>query len=391
MSAMELYTQIHTALNACMDAHVRQSTRARLALLVLGMIEAKSASPAQVGQALHRLGLSQAQPASIERRIRRLENDPAISDVLCFHPFARQRLLWGKPQELLLILDPTTQDDRIYLVTVAVWYRGRALPLAWVAWEANTPLKGARFWERIAKLLACVAELLPKGVKITWLADRAFGTPSFTDLLTQYDWFYVVRVQKQTRCCDRRQREREIYQLLHPVRRRGKMRGMAFKSRGWRECSIVVFWGKNHSSPLCLVSNLPLGWYLIRLYRRRYPIEALFRDYKTQGWQWERGQVVDLDHVQRLLVAMALATWFAILVGAHFADAWLHQPPSGQRRTGSWWGKRSLFTIGLHYLKRHIMSNEIVCLFWSFKDWTLLNWAEQDYFHHARAFVFANR
>ena len=91
MSAIELYTQIHRALDACVDAQVSQPTRARLALLVLGMMEAKSASPAQVGQALHRLGLSHAQPASIERRIRRLENDPAISDVLCFHPFAQQR------------------------------------------------------------------------------------------------------------------------------------------------------------------------------------------------------------------------------------------------------------------------------------------------------------
>ena len=391
MSAIELYTQIHQALDTCVDEQVGEITRIRLALLILGMIEAKSASPAQVALALHRLGLSHAQPASIERRIRRIENDPAITDVLCFHPFARQRLLWGCPEELLLILDPTTQDDRVYLVTVAVWYRGRALPLAWIAWEANTPLKGERFWARIANLLTCVAELLPKGVKITWLADRAFGTPAFTDLLLPYGWYYVVRVQGQTRCRDRQQREKQIRHLIHPLRRRGKMRGETFKKRGWRHNSMVAFWGKNHDSPLCLVSNLPLGWYLIRLYRRRYPIEATFRDYKSYGWQWERGQVIDLDHIRHLLVAMAFASWFAIIVGAHFADTWINQPASGRRRTVPWWGKRSLFFLGLHYLRCHIMGNQVVSLFWLLNDWTLLNWIEQNYFHHARAFVFANR
>lgn len=391
MSAIELYTQIYQSLDSCVDGQVDETTRERLALLVLGMIEAKSASPAQIAQALNRLGISGAKPESIERHIRRIENDPEITDVLCFHPFARQRLLWAGQQELLLILDPTTQDDRVYLVTIGVWYRGRALPLVWMAWEANVPLKGDRFWARMAQLLAIVAELLPCRIKITWLADRAFGTPAFTDMIVTYGWFYVVRVQGHTRCRDYHDREKQIRHLIHPIRRRGKMRGMAFKKRGWRLNSIVAFWGKNQESPLCLVSNLPLGWYLIRLYRRRYPIEATFRDYKSYGWQWERGQVVDLAHVKRLLVAMAFASWFSIIVGARFADAWLQEPSSGQRRTVPWWGKRSLFTIGLHYLRCHIMSNEVVCLRWSLTDWTLLNWIEQIYFHHSRAFVFASR
>ncbi len=33
---------------------------------------------------------------------------------------------------------------------------------------------------------------------------------------------------------------------------------------------------------------------LIHLYRRRYPIEATFRDYKSFAWRWEQGQVREL-------------------------------------------------------------------------------------------------
>lgn len=391
MSANELYKQIVDALDSCVDEAVDVSSRQRLALLVTGMIEAKSASPAQVAQALHRLGLRQAQPESLERCVRRLQNDPEISDVLCFHPFARQRLLWAKAKELLLILDPTTQDERVYLLSVAVWYRGRALPLAWMAWAANAPLIGERFWRRLAQLLACVATLLPSQVKVTWLADRAFGTPEFTDLVQAHGWNYVVRVQAQTRCQDHMGREKKVQQLIHPVRRRGKMQGFVFKKKGWRTNSIVAFWGQRHRAPLCLVSNLPLGWYLIRLYRRRYPIEATFRDYKSHGWQWEKGQVMDLSHVQRLLVGMALATWFALTVGAHFADQLLAEKPTGQRRTLPWSGKRSLFTLGLHYLRCALCDTETVCLQWPLANWPALNWQEEIYFHQARAFVFADR
>jgi hypothetical protein len=290
---------------------------------------------------------------------------------------------------LLLILDPTSQDDRVCLVTAAVWYRGRALPLVWLAWAANTPLVGAGFWERIAQLLETVATLLPLGARVIWLADRAFGTPAFTDLVTAQGWFYVVRVQGQTRCRDRQGRERQVQQLRRPYRRRAKMRGQTFKKRGWRVTSVVTLWGKRFSSPLCVVSNLPLGWYLLRLYRRRYPIEATFRDFKSYGWQWEQGQVSDLAHVQRLLVAMAFATWFALIVGAHMAARWLQHPASGRRHTLPWWGKRSLFAIGCHYLHRALLGAEMVSLLQPLPDWTWLNWQEQIYFHHARAFVFA--
>lgn len=391
MSANTLYDDVRQHLNNCLGFEVDGSTRDRLALLIVGMIEAESASPAQIAKALHRLGLSDATPESIERRIRRIENDPEITDVFCFHPFARHQLLLGKPHELLLILDPTTQDDRVYLVTVAVWYRGRALPLAWLAWAANTPLTGERFWVRIQKLLDTVAGLLPVGIPVTWLADRAFGTPQFTDLVQAYGWHYVVRVQGQTRCQDSRGEEKQVQRLLRHRRRRAKMRGQAFKKQGWRLNSIVAFWGRRHQSPLCLVSDLPLGWYLLRLYRRRYPIEATFRHYKSKGWQWEKGQVVDLDHVNRLLVGMAFATWFAILVGAQQADEWLQTPSSGNRRTPPWWSKGSLFTIGLHYLRRAIMGGNTVSLSKPLTRWPCLNWREEIYFHHARTFVFAQR
>jgi hypothetical protein len=199
-----------------------------------------------------------------------------LNSTLCFHPLAQQRLVWGRPQELLLILDPTTQEDRLVMVSAAVWYRGRALPLGWVIWPGNTPLKGERFWTRIAALLDMIAPLLPCGVSVTWLADRAFGTPAFTDLLTARGWHYLVRVQEHTLFRDRLGREWQAKQLAAWPGQRAKRRGHVFKKRGWRPASMLVYWGRRHPERLCLVTDLRPGWYLIALYRRRYPIEIVF-------------------------------------------------------------------------------------------------------------------
>src|SRR5512142_3231892 len=129
-----VYDQVYKLLSSHFDKQVNDSTVARVALLVLGIIKAKSASPARIAEALYELGLTDAKQSSIERTIRRIESDPEVNATLCFHRLARERLLLGRPRELVLIVDPTTQEDRVVMVEIAVWYRGRALPIAWTVW-----------------------------------------------------------------------------------------------------------------------------------------------------------------------------------------------------------------------------------------------------------------
>jgi hypothetical protein len=384
-----IYVQVRQFLKSHISSQVDESSLERLVLLVVGIIQAESASPARIADALRELGITSAQADSIERRLRRIENDPEINATLCFHPLARLQLLLGRPRRLLLIVDPTTQEDRLVMVTVAVWYRGRALPLAWTVWPGNAPLEGDRFWQRVKALLDEVAPLLPVGVEVIVLADRAFGSPSFTDLVTAHGWHYLVRVQDQTVVRDHGGAERSLRTLVRQPGQRVKFSGPVFKKRGGRLGSVVVYWGHRHPGPLCLVTDLPPHWSLIELYRRRYPIEATFRDYKSYGWDWERGQVVEPDHVKHLLVGMAIATWVAVLVGAQVATEYLAQPPTGRRRTVSRAGKRSLFRLGLNRLHELLSGAVTRVIVWCLSEWDAPNWHTQIRAHHARAFVFA--
>ncbi len=387
MSAQSVYTQIRQLLKEHVSAEVDASSLERLTLLVVGILQGEEASPARVADALETLGLSGAKAESIERRIRRIQNDPEISAVTCFHPLARQHLMLGRPQELCLILDPTTQADRLVMVSVAVWYRGRALPLAWAIWPGNTPLAGERFWARLAALLDVVAPLLPYHVPVTWLADRAFGCPAFIDLITARGWHYLVRVQAQTVWRDRQEREGQARQLVRRPRRRAKLRGQLFKKRGWRLASLLVHWGPHHGEPLCLATDLPARWSLVGLYRRRYPIEATFRDYKSAGWQWERGQVTNLQHIERLLVGMALASWIALMLGTQVAAELLAQPPTGRRRTRPHAAKHSLFRLGLQRLHTAMQGSTQLTCSWRLSDWEAPDWHIQISQHHALAFI----
>lgn len=386
MSASEVYDQVKSKLAQAISSKIDESSLERVTLLAVGMLQSKSISPSQIAAGLAQLELGNASEESIERRIRRIQNDKEITAELCVHPFARQRLLFGKPKRLYLIIDPTCQDDRVVKLTIGVWYRGRALPLCWSIWPGNTPLKDQHFWDEVAKLFDQVNTIIPKHAEVILMGDRAFGTPSFTDLVEARGWHFLVRVQGHTR-------------VLHPTLApqgeaidslvdRGKqkrLKAKVFKKRGWREASVVVYWGIPYDDPLCLVSSLPATFDLILMYRRRYVIEATFRDYKSKGFHFEQGQVTDEDHLKVLLVGMALATWLCVLTGAKVARDYLSCPASGRRKTLPRIAKRSLFYLGLKQLGRYFTTHKPFRLNWLLDAWDAPCWYQQVLAHHQTA------
>lgn len=392
MSQPEVYQEVQDWLAHYLRDHQGRPTvgkRAldRVTLLVASLLKAQHSAPARLAQAGHQLSERAPSAESVERRLRRIQNDPWITADTSFTPLIQAVLANSPLSDLILIVDPTLQEDRVVMVSVNAWYRGRSLPLVWTIWPANQPLEGEGFWQRIDELLRQAQALLPAGVTVTVLADRAFGTPAFTDLVAGRGWHWLVRVQGQTHYQDLDGHEQPIAQLVSRGGQRRKLRGVVFKKAGWRDASVVVYWGPSHKAPLCLVSDLAPDWGLIGLYRRRFPIEPTFRDYKSSGWQWEAGQVTDLEHLQHLLVGMALATWLTLVVGARKAVEILSQPATGKRSTRAWWGKHSLFRLGLQVWQECFSEGIPPWLWAGLPDWQAPNWSTQLSTHHSRAFL----
>ncbi len=180
-----------------------------------------------------------------------------------------------------------------------------------------------------------------------------------------------------------------IAQLVSRPGQRRKLQGQVFKKAGWRAASVVVEWGKRYRAPLCLVSDLAPDWALLPTYRRRFAIEPTFRDWKSYGWSWEQCQVTNLEHLKRLILGMALATWLTLLVGAWQVHILLSKPASGKRHTCPWAGKRSLFQLGSQRWANCFAEGLPPLLLSALPDWDAPNWSTQITAHYAHAFVFA--
>lgn len=296
------------------------------------------------------LGLSTAaHAASHERRLRRTYRDSQLAWSLQ-RAILATTLRFPPAEPVTVIIDETTHTDHWTLLTAALWYHGRAIPLAWVLHPGNTR-RATAFWTDTATLLDRVRQIIPATTPVIVVADRAFGCPVFTDQVAAHGWSWVVRVQGHTRLLLRGHTEVPIRTLVGRGQRVAR-RGQAFKKAGWRTVTVVATWAAAAQEPLLLVSNLAEIGVIRHAYGRRYAIEALFRDWKTAGWQWEASHTRSQTTQEALVLGMAIATVLVLLIGTAEAEAVLteREPAPAPRRP--WAARESLFRLGRYGVLR---------------------------------------
>ena len=143
----------------------------RLALLVTGILAAKTTVLAQIAAERAALRLTHAtQTESVTRRLRRTLNDPHLTPAACYTPLLKQVVDWphllAGSRRLVLVIDESTKADEIHLLRVSLPYWGGSLPLAWEVWEQNVPLPDGEYWRRVEQVLARVAAQVPPGLEV---------------------------------------------------------------------------------------------------------------------------------------------------------------------------------------------------------------------------------
>jgi hypothetical protein len=370
---------------SCTSLPVR--AQRRLVFFVIGILLAGTLVLRRIATTQAHVAADAHSAASHERRLRRLLRDEHLTWATTYSRVLRRVLRKPRSGPLRVLIDESGHTDVSRFLLAALWYRGRALPLAWVLWPANQPREQA-LWHDTASLLDAVASLLPAGLPVVVIADRAFGTPAFTDLVAHKRWDWLVRVQGQTKLRHDDGREQSLKSLLSEPGRCWTGSGQVFKKQGWRAAGVAAYWRVGCKEPLLVVSSLRRGAELVREYRRRSAIEAMFRDWKSSGWQYERSQVRDLEAHERLLVGLALATLLTLCVGEQRAEELL-QRGQQQGRRRPWEARDSLFRLGRDELWARLWSGSTAPFTWELgradaENWSFEYWRQQTGSDHLR-------
>ncbi len=89
------------------------------------------------------------------------------------------------------------------------------------------------------------------------------------------------------------------------------------QSHAFTDLTVTVHGEAGETEPICLVSTLPAAEQPHLVYERRYWIETLFGDQKSRGFQLTRTRLTDPEHIDRLVLALAIATCWTLGLGTH--------------------------------------------------------------------------
>ena len=291
----------------------RQNKKQRegLSLLVATMLDVRSANLMDLSASLPRAS------ERIDMRyqwIARLLGNELVDTDWVMAPFATEVLFRAASsgKRLVLIIDQSKANDTQQAIVVAVRVGGRSLPIAWRVKETEGAIG---FREQRAALETALA-LLPFGAKVVLMGDRFYGSPDLIAWCRTNGWDWRLRLKAD----------------LLVFEDGGESTVAECFMRGERMLTGVELTAKRVPTNIGMVheDGHPEPWFIAMSdaptlartfdYGLRWGIEAMFSDFKSRGFGLEDSQLQRTDRMDRLILVMTLALYWAVSTGMWAAE-----------------------------------------------------------------------
>jgi hypothetical protein len=298
------------------------------------------------------------QLTSLVRRFERFVADPRVKVAAFFHPFVLASIACLGNETAYLILDCTQAGKKCRTLVVGLAYHGTVLPLAW---KTSQGKKGHLKGEFHRALLQQVYPYLRYHRRVIVLGDAEFSNEPVIRWLVQVNWGFVLRFQHSYQVQTTPTAEWQSVQQLYQARQlqAGQVHHWSNLVYTYQhqipDLTVTVYWGEQEPEPWCLVSNLSADQQPHLIYPKRFWIETLFGNHKSRGFQLARTHLTDPQQIDRLVLALAIATYITLGLGTELIV-------SGQTKLVDRTDRRdlSLFQLGWRYLYRLLALDRLV-------------------------------
>lgn len=298
----------------------RKTQRGKLSLLVATLLCERSANLMDLAAALPR-------PVELVANrfqwIKRLLANAHIDSDEVMAPYGREVLarLSASGQKIVLLIDQTQATARHQAVMVAVRVGGRALPLAWRVKETQ----GAIGFPEQREALEAAALLLPPGAKPVLMGDRFYGSPDLIAWCRSRGWDWRLRL-KQDLLVFAEGGESTLGECFADGEH--LLTGVELTQKRVRT-NVAMVHEEGHPEPWIIAMSDAPSVPRAFDYGLRWGIEAMFSDFKTRGFGLEDSQIRLAARLDRLILVMALALYWAVSTGMWDAA---HNPTPAEKK-----------------------------------------------------------
>jgi hypothetical protein len=331
--------------------HIRQQAspmllenQMTLAMMITGILRGRSGQLRKMANAVQYNGKKE----SLIDRFRRFVRNEHVKVEVEYLPF-RQRLLKALGQgPIVLMIDSTKLGGHCLCLMVSVYYKSRAIPLAWVTYKGR---KGHSSQAVQLQLFKQVKALLPAEVPVVLVGDGEFDGSEVIDWFEQDSpWRYVCRTDKTNKILyqDQWLGLRELPLTEGQEAFFSQVRFTENNNIG--PVNIMAVWHQARQEHWFFVTNCPSATAAKGFYTLRFTTETLFSDLKGRGFNLDDTRLWQPDRLHRLLLAAAMAYFFMVALGVEAIVSGVFRQLV---RTDAFY--HSLFQLGLFYLN-HIFN-----------------------------------
>jgi hypothetical protein len=273
------FNDVHRFMESLFADDVHAKRVYSLANATLGVITSASLAVNLIGQ-----GLALGRGLLTKHAVKQVDRLLSNQGVAVWSLFAQWvPYVVGCRTQIMVAMDWTEFDgDGHSTIMLAMLTRhGRATPLVWLTVDKATLKDRRNGYED--QVLSRLAEVLPKGVEVTIVADRGFGDQKLYDFLEQQLGFgYVIRFRGNINVTDAKGTTRAAAQWVGQGGRARTLRGASVTDDKYRVSTVVCVQAKAMKEPWCLAVSDPKASasVVVKYYAKRWGVECGFRDTK---------------------------------------------------------------------------------------------------------------
>lgn len=288
-----------------------------LVSIIIGISLSKSVVISDISQKLKDCYTEANEESKIKRIYRFFSTSTIKSDYL-YYCFIKQVIARyvkrSNSKKIVIIFDHTTLDDRFLILQFSLKVGKRTIPIWYKIFRYKE--KGNQSFNHVKQGISELNEIFSSyDYEIVLLADRGFRSVDLFKFIDNIGWKYCIRCTSDMLVQIENNKKVKYLKDIKPVKNKVKKFKNVLLTEKEYTCNLAVCRAEASEDTWYLVTNMNVK-NAVNEYKKRFEIEEMFRDLKSNGFNMESTWTKDIVYFENLYLCLCIAYTWMIILGA---------------------------------------------------------------------------